>query len=80
MLNKVCISKNRDENNFKDYFKYIILLSRKILFSNPNLILHYAIKPLGQIYKVLFKILFYFENLFLTVSKCCIEFYKKIRN
>jgi hypothetical protein len=39
--------------------------------------LHYAGKtPFGQIYKVLLKILFYFENLFLTILKDCLEFYK----
>jgi hypothetical protein len=43
-------------------------------FKNPNPIMHYAIKSLGPIYKVLLKTLFNYEIILFTDLFCSFEF------
>jgi hypothetical protein len=71
---KVALLKRCLKMNFRYCFIKFILWFLKDYFQNPNPILHYANKALWPIYKVLLEKMFYYENLFLTILKCCFDF------
>jgi hypothetical protein len=66
-VNKSYITKMFFKMNFKYYFIKVLSPISKDYFSNHISIFFMQVKSFGQTYKVLLKILFYFENLFLTV-------------
>jgi hypothetical protein len=73
---EVCNTKNMFENEFQKYYFYVVFyLIIKSYFGDPKTI--FCImqeRSFDKIQKVLWKILFYFENLFLTVLYCSFEF------
>jgi hypothetical protein len=64
------------ENEFQKYYFYVVFfLIIKSYFGNPKL--YFCImqeSPFAKIHKILWKILFYLEKLFLTVLYCLFEF------
>jgi hypothetical protein len=65
------------ENKFQILFYKVYSLISKGLFSNHISIIQ--IKPFGQLIKFSLKLFFIMKSVFLTIHKCCVEFWENLQ-